>query len=171
MKSRRWAPTAPAKDDVISIGEVAARSGHATSAIRFYEDEGLLVAGRTTAGHRTYRRHVLRRLAFIRSAQRVGLTLDEIRELLDVLPADRAPTKAQWGSLSRAMRRRLDARMGELEQLRETLTSCIGCGCLSLRSCPLSNPGDGAARRGAGARYWLGDDPDEVIAETAGAAQ
>ena len=91
---------------------MAARSGHATSAIRFYEDEGLVVAGRTAAGHRTYRRHVLRRLAFIRSAQRVGLTLDEIRDLLDVLPADRAPTKAQWGSLSRAMRRRLDARDG-----------------------------------------------------------
>ena len=89
---------------------------------------------------------MLRRLAFVRSAQRVGLTLDEIRDLLAVLPTERAPTKAQWGSLSRAMRRRLDARMAELEQLRETLTSCIGCGCLSLRSCPLSNPGDAAAR-------------------------
>ena len=79
-----------------------------------------------------------------------------------MLPTERAPTKAQWGSLSRAMRRRLDERMAELEQLRETLTSCIGCGCLSLRSCPLSNPGDEAAHRGAGARYWLGDDPDDV---------
>jgi len=157
----------PAKDDSLTIGEVAARSGHATSAIRFYEAERLIVASRTRAGHRTYARHVLRRLAFIRSAQRVGLTLEEIRELLAVLPAERSPTKAQWGSLSNAMRRRLDATMAELEQLRDTLTSCIGCGCLSLRTCPLSNPGDAAGRRGAGARYWLGDDPADVMAEAA----
>ena len=148
----------PAKDDVLTIGEVAARSGHATSAIRFYEAEGLIVATRTRAGHRTYRRHVLRRLAFIRSAQRVGLALDEIRELLAVLPAERSPTKAQWGSLSNAMRRRLDARMAELEQLRDTLTSCIGCGCLSLGVCRLVNPGDVAGARGPGPRYVLDDE-------------
>jgi MerR family redox-sensitive transcriptional activator SoxR len=159
----------PTKDDILTIGEVAARSGHATSAVRFYEAQGLIVATRTRAGHRTYHRHVLRRLAFIRSAQRVGVTLDEIRGLVAVLPTDRAPTKAHWGSLSHAMRQRLDSRIAELEQLRDTLTSCIGCGCLSLRSCPLSNPRDQAARRGAGARYWLGDEPATVMAEAAAA--
>ncbi len=157
----------PSPSTELTIGELAERSGHATSAIRYYEAAGLIAAARTPAGHRTYRRHVLRRLAFIRSAQRVGLTLEEIGDFLAMLPTERAPTKAQWASLSTAMRRQLDARLAELEQLRETLTSCIGCGCLSLRTCPLSNPGDEAARRGAGARYWLGDDPDEVIASAA----
>ena len=153
--------------DVLSMGEVVKRSGFASSALRFYEAEGLITATRTSGGQRRFRRDVLRRLAFIRSAQRVGLALDEIRELLAVLPAERSPTKAQWGSLSNAMRRRLDARMAELEQLRDTLTSCIGCGCLSLRTCPLSNPDDAAGQRGAGARYWLGDDPADVMAEAA----
>ena len=150
--------------DLLSIGEVAARSGHAPSAIRFYEAEGLVRAERDAAGQRRFHRHVLRRLAFIRSAQRAGLTLAQIGDALAVLPPDRAPTKAQWARASRAMRRDVEARIAELEQLRDTLTSCIGCGCLSLRACPLSHPGDAAAVRGPGARYWEGDDPDDVIA-------
>jgi MerR family redox-sensitive transcriptional activator SoxR len=153
--------------DLLTIGEVAARSGCATSALRFYEGEGLIRADRSPLGHRRYRRYVLRRLAFIRAAQRAGLTLDAIRDALSVLPPDRAPTKAQWAKLSRSMRRDVDDRIAGLQQLRDTLTSCIGCGCLSLRTCPLSNPGDAAAAGGPGARYWEGDDPDEVIARGA----
>ena len=150
------------KDDLLRIGEVAARSGLAPSAIRFYEAEGLIAAVRDVRGERRFPRHVLRRLAFIRSAQRVGLSLDEIGRALGGLPAGRAPTKAEWARLSRRWRSGLDARIAELEALRDDLTSCIGCGCLSLAACRLSNPDDAAATRGAGARYLLGDDPDEV---------
>lgn len=153
------------RNDLLTIGEVASRSGMAPSALRFYEDEGLITAGRTPAGHRAFRRHVLRRIAFIRSAQRAGLTLGEVSVALASLPPERAPTKAQWATLSRAMRREVDARIVELQQLRDTLTSCIGCGCLSLQACPLSNPDDAAAGRGAGARYWEGDDPNQVVLE------
>ncbi len=155
----------PAKNDLLTIGEVAARSGHAASAIRFYEAEGLISAARTPGGQRTFPRHVLRRLAFISSAQRLGLTLREIADALAGLPPDRAPTKTEWARLSRTWQGGLDARIAELERLRETLTSCIGCGCLSLRTCGLFNTGDAAASRGAGARYLLGDDPDEVVQE------
>jgi MerR family transcriptional regulator, redox-sensitive transcriptional activator SoxR len=151
------------KDDLLPIGQVAARSGLATSAIRFYEAEGLIRAERTEHGSRVFTRHVLRRLAAIRAGQRVGLTLDEIADALAVLPGDRAPTKAEWARLSQRWRAHLDARIGDLEALRDTLTDCIGCGCLSLASCGLSNPQDAAAARGAGARYLLGDDPDEVV--------
>ena len=151
------------KDDGLTIGEVAARSGLAPSAIRFYEAEGLVHAGRTPGGQRTFARHTLRRLAFIRSAQRVGLSLDEVAAALSTLPARRAPTKAEWARLSRRWRSRLDERIDELERLRETLTSCIGCGCLSLTACRLSNPEDIASTRGDGARYLLGDDPDEFL--------
>jgi MerR family redox-sensitive transcriptional activator SoxR len=151
----------PDREDLLTIGEVAARSGHATSAIRFYEAEGLLRATRTEGGHRLFPRHVLRRLAFIASAQRVGLSLAEIADALAVLPPDRPPTKAAWASLSTGWRRRLDAEIAELEGLRDALTSCIGCGCLSLRTCRLFNPEDAASERGSGARYLLGDDPEE----------
>ncbi|HEY3264446.1 MAG TPA: redox-sensitive transcriptional activator SoxR [Actinomycetota bacterium] len=148
--------------DLIAIGEVARRSGLAPSAIRFYEEVGLVASDRTPAGHRVYPRHVLRRLGVIRIAQRLGLSLEEIREALEVLPPGRAPTKAEWARMSRAWRSRLDERIWTLEALRDELGSCIGCGCLSLQRCKLYNPDDVAAARGAGARYLLGDDPAEV---------
>jgi MerR family redox-sensitive transcriptional activator SoxR len=150
------------RHDLLTIGEVARRSGHATSAIRFYDAEGLIRSVRTAGGHRLFPRHTLRRLAFIGSAQRVGLTLDEISRALATLPADRAPTKAQWARLSATWRARLDEEIAALEQLRDDLTSCIGCGCLSLQTCRLYNPGDAAAARGAGPRYLLGDDAEEI---------
>jgi MerR family redox-sensitive transcriptional activator SoxR len=151
------------RDDRLPIGEVAARSGLAPSAIRFYEAEGLIHAERTASDRRVFPRHVLRRLAFISSAQRVGLSLREVADALRGLPPDRAPTKAQWAQLSRRWRRDLDARIAELEALRDDLTSCIGCGCLSLQTCRLFNTDDAAASRGAGPRYLLGDDPEEVV--------
>jgi MerR family redox-sensitive transcriptional activator SoxR len=150
------------RDDLLPIGEVAVRSGLAPSAIRFYEAEGLIRAERTDSGRRAFRRHVLRRLAFISSAQRVGLTLKEIADALATLPPDRAPTKAQWAKLSRSWRGRLDERIAELERLRDDLSTCIGCGCLSLQTCRLFNPDDEAAANGSGPRYLLGDDREEV---------
>jgi len=156
----------PTKTDQLTIGEVSARSGLAPSAIRYYETEGLIRAARTSGGQRVFPRYVLRRLAFIASAQRVGLTLHEIADALADLPPDRAPTKAAWARLSRTWQRGLDERIEELELLRDALTSCIGCGCLSLATCRLFNTEDAAAARGAGARYLLGDDPDEVIRES-----
>jgi MerR family redox-sensitive transcriptional activator SoxR len=155
--------TEPSRDDLLAIGEVAARSGLAPSAIRFYEAEGLISAERTPSGRRVFPRHVLRRLAFISSAQRVGLSLRDVAVALQGLPPDRAPTKAAWTQLSRRWRRDLDARIEELERLRDDLTSCIGCGCLSLQTCRLFNSDDAAASRGAGPRYLLGDDPEEVV--------
>jgi MerR family redox-sensitive transcriptional activator SoxR len=152
----------PSSGDLIAIGEVSRRSGLAASAIRFYEEIGLVSSERTAGGHRVYRRHVLRRLGVVRIAQRLGLSLDEIREALEVLPSDRAPTKAEWARMSRAWRRRLDERIATLQALRDELGSCIGCGCLSLQRCKLYNPDDAAAARGAGARYLLGDDPAKV---------
>ncbi len=134
----------------LTIGELAERSGVATSAIRYYEDRGLLWSRRTTGNQRRYERAMLRRLAFIRTAQRVGLTLEEIEEALATLPSNRTPTKADWTRLSRAWRPRLDEQIARLERLRDTLDSCIGCGCLSLRRCNLSNPGDIVADRGPG---------------------
>jgi len=159
----------PSKNDLLTIGEVAARSGLAPSAIRFYEDQGLIHAARTPGGQRVFPRHVLRRLAFIASAQRVGLTLREITNALADLPPDRAPTKAAWARLSGTWQRRLDERIDELERLRDALTSCIGCGCLSLATCRLFNTDDAAAARGGGARYLLGDEPDEVLREAGSA--
>lgn len=145
----------------LTIGELSARSGLAASALRFYESEGLLPATRTAGGQRRYPRSALRRLAFVRAAQRVGLTLDEVRAALASLPDSRTPTAADWRRLSVTWQRRLDERIAELERLRNSLTSCIGCGCLSLRRCALYNPGDRAAALGSGARYLLGDDPPE----------
>lgn len=154
----------PGSKDLITIGELAARSGVAPSALRFYESRGLLHSERSAGGHRLYRRNVARRVAFIRIAQHVGLSLAEIAGALAILPPDRAPTKAEWARLSRAWRSRIDERIAVLEGLRDDLTNCIGCGCLSLRGCRLSNPGDVAASRGTGPRYLLGDDPAEVTA-------
>ncbi len=144
-------------DDMITIGEVADRSGLAASAIRFYERQGLLRAERTAGGQRRFRRDVLRRIAFIRIAQRVGLSLDEIVEALAELPADKAPNARDWQRLTRGWRQRIDQRIGLLEALRSGLTSCIGCGCLSLRTCALSNPDDTVATFGPGPRYLLPD--------------
>jgi len=141
--------------DALTIGEVAERSGVATSALRFYEDQGLIVSERTDAGHRRYPRTVLRLVAFIVFAQRVGLSLEEIRAQLSKLPRNRAPDRADWGKLSASWTKRIDERIAELERMKTTLGECIGCGCLSLDRCQLANPGDRAARRGAGPRYWI----------------
>ncbi len=139
--------------DLLTIGEVAHRSGVATSALRYYEKTGLVAATRTSGQQRRYERSVLRRLAFIRAARNIGLGVDEIRTALDQLPAARTPTRADWTRLSRAWRSRLDEQIRALEQLRDGLDSCIGCGCLSLERCRLSNPGDRAAAAGPGAVY------------------
>jgi MerR family redox-sensitive transcriptional activator SoxR len=141
--------------EVLTIAEVAGRSGVATSALRFYEEQGLIHSERTRAGHRRYPRDVIRRIAFIVFAQRVGLTLDEIGAELARLPQNRVPERSDWARLSRSWTTRIDERIGELERLRAGLTECIGCGCLSLDRCQLANPGDRAARRGPGPRYWI----------------
>jgi MerR family transcriptional regulator, redox-sensitive transcriptional activator SoxR len=145
--------------ELLTIGEVARRSGVASSALRFYEERGLIASQRAGSGHRRYARPVLRRIAFIVFAQRVGLTLDEIRAELDRLPADRAPTRRDWSRLSSGWTTRIDERIAELERLKAGLTECIGCGCLSLERCKLANPGDRAGRLGPGPRYWVGDRP------------
>jgi MerR family redox-sensitive transcriptional activator SoxR len=142
-------------EDLLTIGEVARRAGLAASAIRFYESRGLIHAERTSSGQRRFRRDVLRRIACIRIAQRVGLSLEEIVSALDGLPADRAPSPEDWRRLTRGWGARIDQRIALLEALRGGLTSCIGCGCLSLRTCALSNPGDVAATLGAGPQYLL----------------
>lgn len=139
--------------ELLSVGEVARRAGFATSALRYYESAGLLTSTRTAGGQRRYPRSVLRRLAFLRAAQSVGLSLEEIRTALSSLPAERTPTKADWERLSRAWQGRLDEQIRGLTALRDGLSSCIGCGCLSLRRCALSNPNDAARLDGAGARY------------------
>ena len=139
--------------ELMLIGEVAARSGFAASALRFYEREGLITSARSVGGRRMYPRAVLRRLAFVRAARSVGLSLDEVREALATLPDSRTPTRADWARLSRTWRARLDEQIAALEALREGLTSCIGCGCLSLQRCALSNPGDQAGEAGPGARF------------------
>ena len=149
-------PAGPRPTDLLPIGEVARRAGFAASAVRFYEREGLVAAVRSTGGQRRYHRSVLRRLAFIRAAQNVGLSLDEIGAALATLPEGRTPTRADWTRLSRTWRARLDEQITGLVALRDGLTSCIGCGCLSLRRCALSNPGDAVAAAGAGARHLPG---------------
>ena len=146
-------------DDLLTISEVSRRSGVASSALRFYEDRGLISSERAGSGHRRYRRPVLRRIAFIVFAQRVGLTLSEIGDELAKLPPDRAPTRRDWSRLSSGWTARIDERIAELERLRAGLTECIGCGCLSLDRCKYSNPGDRVAERGPGPRYWIGDRP------------
>jgi MerR family transcriptional regulator, redox-sensitive transcriptional activator SoxR len=139
----------------LSVGDVARRSGFAASAIRYYENEGLIFATRSPGGRRQFERSVLRRLAFIRAAANVGLTLDEIRAELAMLPNERTPTKADWTRISRHWRGRLDEQIAALEKLRDGLDSCIGCGCLSLRRCAFSNPEDvmAASESAPGATY------------------
>jgi len=141
--------------DVLTIGEVAKRSGVATSALRFYEEEGLIRSERNDAGHRRYPRAVIRRVAFIVFAQKVGLTLEEIRAELAKLPSNRVPERADWAKLSASWAKRIRARIEELERLQLGLTECIGCGCLSLDSCQFANPGDKVGRRGSGPRFWM----------------
>ncbi|MGZ4457155.1 MAG: redox-sensitive transcriptional activator SoxR [Nocardioides sp.] len=135
----------------LTIGHLAERAGVATSAIRFYEARGLVTSVRTTGNQRRYDQATLRRVAFIRTAQRVGLSLDEVADALATLPAGRTPTKADWSRLSRTWRPRLDEQIARLEALRDRLDGCIGCGCLSLKSCALTNPDDEVAARGPGA--------------------
>jgi MerR family transcriptional regulator, redox-sensitive transcriptional activator SoxR len=142
--------------DLLTVGEVADRSGFAPSALRFYEREGLLAARRTSGNQRRYERNVLRRLAFIRAARNVGLSLEEVASALASLPDGRTPTRADWTRLSHTWRARLDTQIAALEKLRDGLDSCIGCGCLSLKRCAISNPGDIAATDGPGAAYLPG---------------
>jgi MerR family transcriptional regulator, redox-sensitive transcriptional activator SoxR len=145
--------------ELLTIGEVARRSGVASSALRFYEQRGLISSERAGSGHRRYPRPVLRRIAFIVFAQHVGLTLDQIGTELAKLPPQRVPTRRDWARLSSKWRGQIDRRIEELERLKLGLTECIGCGCLSLDRCQLSNPGDRAAHLGPGPRYWIGDRP------------
>jgi MerR family transcriptional regulator, redox-sensitive transcriptional activator SoxR len=146
------------KSDSLTIADVARRSGVAASALRFYEQRGLIASARTGAGHRRYPRAVLRRIAFIVFAQRIGLSLDEISEAVAKLPHNRVPERADWAKLSASWRARVDARIEELQGVKAGLTECIGCGCLSLQTCRLANPEDRAGRAGPGARYLLGDE-------------
>ena len=141
--------------EALTIGEVAARSGVATSALRFYEDQGLIRAQRTDSGHRRYPRTVIRLVAFIVFAQKVGLSLGEVRTELARLPNNRAPERADWARLSVNWKKRIQQRIADLQRLELGLTECIGCGCLSLDRCQLANPGDRAARRGMGPRHWI----------------
>lgn len=137
----------------LTIGQLAERAGVATSALRFWETRGLIRADRTAGNQRRYLKSELRRVAFIRTAQRVGLSLDEIAAALALLPEERTPTKADWARLSRSWRPRLDEQIERIVRLRDRLDSCIGCGCLSLRSCALNNPDDTVADRGPGAVF------------------
>ena len=141
--------------DLLTITDVSRRSGVAASALRFYEDRGLIASERAGSGHRRYPRAVLRRIAFIVFAQKIGLSLDEIATELSKLPHNRVPERADWAKLSAGWTRRVDERIAELERLRTGLTQCIGCGCLSLQQCQLANPGDSVGRAGPGPRFWL----------------
>jgi MerR family redox-sensitive transcriptional activator SoxR len=141
------------RDDLLTVSEVANRSGFAASAIRFYEKQGLITATRTSGNQRRFERNMLRRLAFIRAARNVGLSLDEIVVALAMLPDGRTPNRADWARLSKEWRERLDDQIAGLVALRDRLDSCIGCGCLSLKTCAISNPADSAAAAGPGAVY------------------
>lgn len=149
--------------DLLTIGELATRAGVATSALRFYETKGLIASERTDGNQRRYPRATLRRVALIRAGQEVGLSLAELAAALENLPHDSTPTKSDWDRLSRSWRQRLDAQISEMMALRDELTDCIGCGCLSLKSCALFNPGDRAADLGSGPRYLLGDDREDAL--------
>jgi len=147
-------------EDQLPIGEIARRCGVATSALRFYEDRGLIHSQRTSSGHRRYGRSVIRRISFILFAQKIGLSLEEIGAALAKLPTHRVPTGRDWSRLSSPWMERIEERIEELEGLKKGLGQCIGCGCLSLARCKLANPGDRAGRRGPGPRYWLVDSGD-----------
>jgi MerR family redox-sensitive transcriptional activator SoxR len=144
-------------DGLLTISEVSRRSGVAASALRFYEDRGLIRSERAGSGHRRFPRAVLRRIAFIVFAQRMGLTLDEVGAELAKLPANRVPEQSDWAKISGSWTARINERIAELERLRTGLTHCIGCGCLSLRECQFANPDDRAGRLGPGPRYWINE--------------
>jgi MerR family transcriptional regulator, redox-sensitive transcriptional activator SoxR len=146
-------------DNVLTIQQISRRSGVSASALRFYEERGLISSERAGSGHRRFARAVLRRIAFIVFAQRIGLSLEEIGAELAKLPAGRTPSGRDWERLSRQWSARIDERIAELERLKAGLTECIGCGCLSLERCRFANPADRAARLGPGPRYWIGDRP------------
>ncbi len=143
--------------ELLTISDVSDRSGVAASALRFYEEKGLIRSQRAGSGHRRYPRAVLRRVAFIVFAQRIGMTLDEIAEELAKLPEGRVPEGSDWAKISRSWTGRIDERIALLTRLRASLSECIGCGCLSLERCKLANPGDRAAGLGPGPRYWMSD--------------
>jgi MerR family redox-sensitive transcriptional activator SoxR len=147
---------ASSSSELLTITDVARRSGVATSALRFYESRGLIASERAGSGHRRYPRAVLRRIAFIVFAQKIGLSLDEITAELAKLPQNRVPERADWAKLSASWTRRVSERIAELERLKAGLTQCIGCGCLSLHQCQLANPGDRVRRAGPGPRFWVG---------------
>lgn len=144
---------------LITIGELAERTGVATSALRYYEERGLIHSRRNASGHRRYLRAAARRVAFIVFAQRVGLTLEEIRTELDKLPVDRVPSDEDWARLASGWQARIDEQIAQLERLKEGMADCIGCGCLSMERCAILNPMDRAARFGPGPRFWMGDEP------------
>ncbi|MCZ7415016.1 MULTISPECIES: redox-sensitive transcriptional activator SoxR [unclassified Streptomyces] len=148
MTSPSW------KTPELSVGEVAARSGVATSALRFYERNGLIHSRRTSGNQRRYTRDTLRRVAFIRASQRVGISLERIRAALDLLPESRTPGRADWARVSECWRSDLDQRIKQLQELRDDLDDCIGCGCLTLDRCGLVNPKDVAAEAGPGPRRF-----------------
>ena len=156
----------PALPNRLTIGEMASRSGVRTSTLRYYEERGLISSERTTGGQRRYARETLRRVAVIRAAQVLGLTLEEIRQALTELPQARTPDQHDWEHLSQSWRSTLDGRIAELEALRDKLSRCIGCGCLSLERCALFNPGDRAASAGAGPHYLFGSAPSPDRGET-----
>lgn len=145
-------------EDELTIGALSDRTGVATSALRFYEAEGLIHSVRNDAGHRRFHREVLRRVAFIRVAQEVGLSLEEVRTALASLPESRTPTQQDWERLASSWRPRLDAQIAMLERLRDRLVGCIGCGCLSMKACKLINPGDQVGERGPGPRLVIDED-------------
>lgn len=144
-------------DELLTIGHISRRSGVAVSALRYYEERGLISSVRAGSGHRQFARSTLRRIAFIVFAQRIGLSLDEIRAELDKLPTGHTPAGQDWARLSETWTARIDERMAELKRLKVGLTKCISCGCLSLESCALANPSDRASHLGPGPRYWVGD--------------
>ena len=146
-------------DELLTIGEIASRCGIATSAVRYYEERGLITSTRTSGNQRRFTRETIRRIAFITAAQAVGRSLEEIAESLSALPAGRTPTNQDWERLATSWRPRLDEHIARLTSLRDRLDGCIGCGCLSLDRCALYNPGDEAAVGGPGPRYLLGDTP------------
>ena len=145
-------------EEMLTIGDIARRCGVATSALRFYESKGLIESIRTDGNQRRFPRSTIRVVSVIRAAQTIGLTLREIEDALTALPDQRTPTRADWGRMSKEWRNKLDERIAEMQALREDLTDCIGCGCLSLKACVLNNPMDQAADKGPGPRYLLGDD-------------
>ena len=146
----------------LTIGAVSARTGDAVSAIRFYEERGLITSTRQTSGHRRFERSTIRRISFIRICQQLGYSLDEIKDQLDALPQSRTPTEKDWQLLAASFRHDIDQRIARLTQLKEKLDGCIGCGCLSLQRCALYNQDDKASGLGKGPRYLLGDSPSST---------